>query len=101
MRHGLLALCFLAGPGQVTAADEQPIAAPVGELPCLIGQPRADYQARRRSLMKQIREIEAKRSEEMRASRPGSDPHGAGEVRRVPVVVLVGQDEAPINAPPV
>ena len=99
MRHGRA--CSLL-PGRSRPGDGCRRAAhrgAGGELPCLLGQPRADYQARRRSLMKQIREIEAKRSEEMRASGPGSDPHAAVEVRRVPVVVLVGQDEAPINAP--
>jgi Xaa-Pro aminopeptidase len=61
------------------------------ETPCLVGQPRADYKARRQALMKRIREIELERGDDLAAARA---PAGAGTVSVEPIVVLIGQDES-------
>jgi Xaa-Pro aminopeptidase len=78
-------LGFFLLTGQLVWAGDDPGIPEPGEATfALIGQPQGDYQARRRTLMRQILEQEAKRSE--------------GEVVHQPVVVLVGQDEDPISA---
>jgi Xaa-Pro aminopeptidase len=87
--------------GQVVAADDRGKAAPAcdccQEAQALLGQPRADYQTRRHSLMRQVKEIEAKRTEEARAEREKNDGQDAEAITYEPIIVLVGQDEAVIN----
>jgi len=64
------------------------------EVRRLLDQPRADYQARRRSLMQQVKDMEAKHVEEMRAALQKRMPDSAGEFSIEPVIVLVGQDDS-------
>src|SRR5947209_3890578 len=63
----------------------------------LINQPIADYQARRRALMQQIKDIEAKRTADARFGRQRVNPNQQSDFTYVPIIVIFGQDEGDIG----
>ena len=78
MPHRLL-LCLLLGLSSAARADDD------GRL---LGQPRADYKARRQALMAQVREAEAKRP---KASMFSLTPNAQNQY--VPIIALKGADD--------
>jgi Xaa-Pro aminopeptidase len=90
-------LILLVPPVRAQADAGKEAVAPDEDRPSLLAQPRAVYQARRRALMEQVKELEAKHGTEAREAhrKDGSSP--LEEVIYEPVVVLVGQDEGPLN----
>lgn len=79
MSHRRLLLCLALGLTTAVRADD---------ATRLLGQPKADYQARRQSLMAQVREAEAKRPKSPLYSRvPGA------QYLYVPIIALKGADD--------
>lgn len=87
-------LAVLQAAGLARAGDLSPAAACCESGDRILGQPKADYQARRQTLMRKVREAEEKSLAKLKeAMKHAPPPHRVGPMQIDPVIVLVGQDE--------